>query len=308
MDNVITYKKMKTVKILRLIGEKPIGKGSYGVVWKAVDDDFGIVATKLQKVLNEKEIESLITEFYISKGNSPYIIKIKYLIFDRKYIGLKKYFEDIISFTDLPDGLSFISIYDLANGFGLDKLIDISFESKVPFSRQTYQKYCIDLLNGLLEFRKLGIAHRDIKPANIMLSDGLLKYIDFGGSCKIAKCVGLVGTTPNFASPALLIKKGNLTEEEWYENDMFSLGATMLKMAYDKVPYDYIPNVNIYGSLISALKSQPKNHLDAFIENRIVHELESSGYPQYIPIIFGLMRSSNKITIEEAIKMITDIE
>ena len=40
MDTVITYKKMKTVKILRLIGEKPIGKGSYGVVWKAVDDDF----------------------------------------------------------------------------------------------------------------------------------------------------------------------------------------------------------------------------------------------------------------------------
>ena len=69
-----------TINHLRFTGEKPIGKGGFGIVWEAIEDNFGRVAAKIQKRIDFTVIKSILTELYISTTKSMYIIKIKYFI------------------------------------------------------------------------------------------------------------------------------------------------------------------------------------------------------------------------------------
>ena len=233
-ESIITYETKDSIKkTIRLLEQ--IGKGGFGTVWRAVDDDFGIVAVKLQERIGSVIIQGIQTELTLSSEKIPNFISLKYMIIRQSYYKTYSYTfqsSDIVfSSITLPEKIVFASIYNMAET-SLDKLIKISYTDGIRLSKHMYQKYCIDLLTGLKALHGLGYVHRDIKPANIMLEHQELKYIDFGLSCLHSACSSGIAGTFWYMSPSYLtLPNGHkLSEKGLYDNDIFALGVTILQM------------------------------------------------------------------------------
>lgn len=90
------------------------------------------------------------------------------------------------------------------------------------------------LLEGLSFIHSKNITHRDIKLENIILTNSkLLKYIDFGFSCKIDKCSkGMVGT-PYYMPPEMIERK--ITD--YKKVDIYALGVVFYFFVHKQFPY-----------------------------------------------------------------------
>eukprot|EP00752_Nemacystus_decipiens_P013965 g12401.t1 len=76
---------------------------------------------------------------------------------------------------------------------------------------------------GLQVMHQAGYVHADIKPNNIMVtSDGMVKLIDFGQSCKNGTVKERIQGTPDYIAPEQ-VKRQPITPK----TDLFNLGATM---------------------------------------------------------------------------------
>jgi len=207
---------------------KQIGKGAFGVVYEALLDGYGAVAVKQQK-MSPHIMEELKTEISLIPLLPVYSILLKKIILNPKH-ELSPPISDIpkinISFSEEASDGNVYSVYELVDGFGLDKIIKINKNEATEFSIPIFKRYVNDLLQGLLEMKKANVAHRDIKPANIMLSRGTLKYIDFGTSCFVDKCKGRMGS-PNYLPPEYY-KQAKITN--WRKMDIFAVGTTIMVM------------------------------------------------------------------------------
>jgi serine/threonine-protein kinase len=69
----------------------------------------------------------------------------------------------------------------------------------------------------------MGYVHADLKPNNILRSsDGRVKVIDFGQSCKIGTVKERIQGTPEYISPEQVIRHPITVQ-----TDVFNLGATL---------------------------------------------------------------------------------
>ncbi|HVE82127.1 MAG TPA: protein kinase [Myxococcales bacterium] len=148
---------------------EPIGNGSMGQVYKALDTLLQrVVAVKLirSRAPDQAQRERFRTEARaIARVQHPNVVEIYRIgeVQGRPYL-----------------------VSELVHGRSLDRL-----ELPLPWERAL--GIAIDLARGLAAVHRRGVLHRDIKPANVMLTDDdAVKLLDFG----VAKLLDAAGGPP----------------------------------------------------------------------------------------------------------------
>ena len=140
---------------------KLIGKGTYGTVYKAKDEE-GREIYALKKIKLQTDDEGIpstaIREICLLKElTHPNIVKLLDVIHAPKKITL------VFEFIDRD----------------LKKVIDSTMGSGLDIS--TVKSYMYQLLNGMAYIHKYKILHSDLKPQNLLITtEGVLKIADFG--------------------------------------------------------------------------------------------------------------------------------
>ena len=109
------------------------------------------------------------------------------------------------------------------------------------------------ILEGVQALHTSGICHRDLKMENILLDGGFNpKICDFGYACEIkgedesGKLKEYIGT-PSYAAPELFLHR----PYEGVKADIFSLGATLIKLVNPKICFDHAhKNDKLYKFII----------------------------------------------------------
>ena len=194
-----------------------IGSGSFGVVYRAIDESVqaeggygGSVAVKIVSKSNKKlrDVSHLRMEITLHKRASllPGVVT------------LRATFED--------DQLSYL-VMDLCGGGNLG----LHIEKHGPYTdQQRLRTTFLAIVDAVCDLHRIGIYHRDIKPGNILLSeDGMEVFLgDFGLATRSEVYSYFAGTraymppgqfaTPEFVAfeclvwtrPLTLIKRPNL--------------------------------------------------------------------------------------------------
>uniref|UniRef100_A0A6C0KV79 Protein kinase domain-containing protein n=1 Tax=viral metagenome TaxID=1070528 RepID=A0A6C0KV79_9ZZZZ len=224
VGKVILYKNIKGDDKKIVILEK-IGQGAYGIVFKAMLENYGLIALKVQKLLPEtlqSLLQSLKSEIKISEVLPENIaISLKKVLF---HTGQGKPSEMVSVTDDVPKNYV-ATLYDLADGLELQKLIDINKNAGLVLSEDVIERYIRDLLQCLEGLKSVGVAHRDIKPGNLMLNKGNIIMIDFGFACFYVECTGKKGT-PKFLPPEFFF----LPQINWQKGDIFAMGITIISL------------------------------------------------------------------------------
>jgi serine/threonine protein kinase len=228
---------------------KEIGRGGYGRVWMAVDQNLGnFVAIKqidLKKKISKAQLSSLMMEINLLKELShPNIVR---------YLGHYQ------SESKLSIVMEYVENGSLA---GMVKEHGIFPESLAAV-------YILQVLEGLIYLHRQGVVHRDIKAANILLSTtGTVKLADFGVATKL-DAVGAdtdPAGSPYWMAPELIyLEKGGLSPA----CDIWSLGCTVVELVTGKPPYFDLPFATalyrIYSDDHPPLPEGISSHLKEFL-------------------------------------------
>lgn len=160
-----------------------IGRGSYGVVYKAINKHTDqVVAIKEVVYENDEELNDIMAEISLLKNLNHNNI-VKYHGFIRKSYEL------------------YILLEYCANG-SLRRLIS---RSSTGLSENESKTYVTQTLLGLKYLHGEGVIHRDIKAANILLSaDNTVKLADFGVSTIVNSSALTLAGTLNWMAPEIL--------------------------------------------------------------------------------------------------------
>ncbi|MFC1821251.1 CHASE2 domain-containing serine/threonine-protein kinase [Thermodesulfobacteriota bacterium] len=208
-----------------------LGKGSMGVVYKALDP-------KINRQLAIKTIR------FSDEFEEDVLDDIKERFFREAEIAGKLSHPSIVTIHDVGDDrdLTYMAM-EYLEGQDLEKYISKS--NLLPFRK------VLDVVRHVadaLDFAHKGeVIHRDIKPANIMLlKNGEVKVTDFG----IAKAIsssrtrtGVILGTPNYMSPEQIM--GQKIDQR---SDIFSLGVVFFQLLTGELPF--------HGDNLSALLYQ----------------------------------------------------
>jgi len=256
IENVTEEYHIKTIDLNSYSFIKELGKGAFGSVWEAQDENGEKVAIKLMHTIDQHTLNDLINEIKILRDIStspqchPGIVC---------YRGLYK---------DSSKN-QYVLIMDLIEGIELQKYItnQITRPTLVEL-----KKMMMHLFSALAYMHSYDIAHRDIKPANIMYtSKGRLVLVDLGFACytknKKPKCTGNYGT-PIYEPPELFIGE-NLTPEDSKAHDVWALALTF---------YDLMSKVGAYGKEYYILdKMQNKNKNSYWIMPKLILDDSDEG-------------------------------
>jgi calcium-dependent protein kinase len=143
------------------IQDKPLGKGAYGEVRRAINvstSEHRAIKIIYKNNCSQEEQDRIFNEINIMKSlDHPNIIRIYEYFQDEKHIFI---------------------VMELAQGGELfDKIIEVHHFNEEVASRILYQ-----LLSAVNYLHKHNIVHRDLKPENILYDGNNIKIIDFGTS------------------------------------------------------------------------------------------------------------------------------
>ena len=223
--------------------EQPLGKGSFGQVYLSrLKNDNNIYATK---VYNRETIE-----------NSS---AMKYLTNEISILNELRH-PNIVNFVEVKKTKKhYYIVMEFCNGGELEKALQ-KYQIKYgkPFSEEIVQHLMRQIIDAFRFIHSKNVMHRDIKLENILLHfnnpqdkenlnmmNAIVKIIDFGFACKIAKN-GLTTTTignPMNMDPLMLKKltstNGKIRQLGYDKKaDIWSLGTICYQMLIGKCAFD----------------------------------------------------------------------
>jgi len=193
-----------------------LGGGGMGVVYKAED-------TKLKRTVALKFLPPELTRDPEAKGR---FVREAQAASASQHINICA----IHDIDETSDGQLFI-VMDLYEGETLKTTIErgpLSFEHAVIIG--------IQVARGLREAHEHHIVHRDIKPANILITDGVVKIVDFG----VAKFAGLTKLTraqSTLGTAAYMSPEQARGEEVDERTDIWSLGVLLYELLSGRLPF-----------------------------------------------------------------------
>ena len=208
----------------------PLGRGSYGTVYKAVRNNYGIETVSAIKVISiprdEYEVDSLVAEGYtIDDSKSVYRSVVDECINEISIMDSFKGTTNIVSVEDYK-------VVEKKDRFGWD--IYIRMELLTPLTKRLAEgelteketaKLGIDICTALELCHSKNVIHRDIKPQNIFVNDySSYKLGDFG----IARSVDSVSKGLSLRGTLSYIAPEVERSEEYDKSvDIYSLGLVL---------------------------------------------------------------------------------
>ncbi|KAA6372908.1 MAG: hypothetical protein EZS28_031565, partial [Streblomastix strix] len=233
---------------------RPLGRGAYGIVYEAYDQEYGIVAVKIINKENEAQDCPFIMDHFQQKPNKLYQI--------------------------------LIEEYSNLNTLNL-------FAKQPQFSLPSYILRALmkQILEGMRIFHKTGLVHRDIKCDNILLHCPLgtgrvyAKISDFG----FAKMEDSLHDQTYFAGTLPYMSPENFHESAFITQkvDIYALGITFYNIIVHKYPVNQ-PTIELQSMKISQIQSigRPQEIKDDLLWNLLSrmldHHSHSIGDPSWI--------------------------
>ena len=215
------------------VEEKPLGKGSFGVVYQAVRREHNIESFAAIKIISipvdSSEVDSLKTEGLDMDSTRIYFQEIvNDFISEIKLMESLKGIQNIVSVED----------YKVVEKEGdIGWYIFIRMELLTPFNafisdkklteEEVFKLGC-DICTALEICNKCNIIHRDIKPENIFVNDfGYFKLGDFGIARKMENMTGGLSHkgTFNYMAPEVVNSR-----EYDARADIYSLGIVLYRL------------------------------------------------------------------------------
>lgn len=192
-------------KLLQYDVLEMLGEGARSTIYKVKDPMTGrLFALKHVVRADSKDIrfvEQMEDEFAISRQFT--------------HPNLRRSYELKISRTLLMKVTEAFLVMELFDGTALDV--------RPPKDMMETVDIFVQAAQGLQAMHTMGYVHCDIKPNNILrASDGTVKVIDFGQSCKIGTVKERIQGTPDYIAPEQVKRK-----PVSHKTDIFNLGATI---------------------------------------------------------------------------------
>lgn len=212
---------------------KPLGKGSFGVVYKAVRRDHGVESYAAIKVISiptdPSEVDSLRSEGLDMNATRTYLQGIvNDFVSEIQLMESLKGVQNIVSVEDYK-------VVEKSGEIGWDIYIRMelltSFNAYICDKKLTEEeviKLGCDICTALEICAKRNIIHRDIKPENIFINDfGYFKLGDFGIARKMENMTGGLSQkgTFNYMAPEV----ANSSEYD-ARVDTYSLGIVLYRL------------------------------------------------------------------------------
>lgn len=223
------------------VEKPPLGRGTYGVVYKAVRREYNMESRAAIKVIHisadSSEINSLRAEgLSISDTRTYFRSLVDSFVGEIQLMESLKGVQNIVSVEDYK-------VVEKNDGIGWD--IYIRMELLTPFNSYICDKKMTeveviklgcDICTALEICAKCNIIHRDIKPENIFINDfGDFKLGDFGIARKLENMAYGMSQkgTPCYMAPEIV--KGN---EYDGRVDIYSLGVVLYRMLNgNRIPF-----------------------------------------------------------------------
>ncbi|KAF3908742.1 hypothetical protein AA313_de0207800 [Arthrobotrys entomopaga] len=295
LDASMQYNENDDRRINQYIIKQEIGRGSFGSVHLATDQDGIDYAIKeFSKSRLRKQIKSnlmrhgphtmtatarggrLNVPMHRRKGSDlateGEAANPLYLI--RGEIAVMKKLDhenlvNLIEVLDDPDGDSLYMVLEMCSK-GVIMQVGIG-ENATPFAENDCRYWFRDLMLGIEYLHAQGIIHRDIKPDNLLLNhQNCLKIVDFGVSEMFDKDAAMK-TSKSAGSPAFLPPEmctiGH-TEYDGKAADIWSMGVCLYCFFYGRLPFDHDSIMELYESIreepIQYTDDTPPELLDLF--------------------------------------------
>mmetsp|Transcript_21023 Transcript_21023/g.34764 ORF Transcript_21023/g.34764 Transcript_21023/m.34764 type:complete len:797 (+) Transcript_21023:125-2515(+) len=206
----------------RIRWNRPLGEGSFGTVFRAVERQSGeeVAVKKIPKKYTDdvgfqREMDAML--HIRSAGGHPNIC------------GLRENFDD---------GKHYYLALDLISGGEMfDHLVKQGAYSEADAARLVRE-----IASALSFLHGIGVVHGDMKPENVMLStkkasDSVVKIVDFGCAQVEEMACTPVGITPAYSPPEVL-DTNNDNNTMRPSQDMWALGIILYIMLTGLHPYD----------------------------------------------------------------------
>jgi hypothetical protein len=230
----------RRVREYLLLGE-PIGKGSFGTIWKARMAGVGGVQGPAHYALKEIPLEGQAMEDDVQTHREVALLQ------QMQHPNIVRYVD---SFTDkaMANGkdLSLFIVMELVDGSSIAELISSHSEKKERISERVVRELVLSISHALYYIhRKKNITHRDLTPSNVLLASdpdpltGQTRQkailVDFGLArqrrTEMSAMASVVGTL-TYSCPEL-IQRSPYTDKA----DIWSLGVILYQLVALKNPF-----------------------------------------------------------------------
>lgn len=299
-----------------------IGNGSYGVVYKGIDDDGKEWSFKRRYALYTEELKgiSFLGEMFLST-----VFTHKNLLHAESVQWINPDVNSNIKSSSImnedPAAKKTSSSYRSDPGYIITEVakhdLRHALESDTKLSDDMIVSYICDILSGVAYIHAYGFIHRDIKPDNILVFDDGLKVCDFDMVIPAINAKGTLLMTPGYVPPEIISQTSSSVIAYSQANDMWCVGLVLLCMIIGRVFVTSIPDLadveskylsRFYELLLKRdlVFGLPRDRDEEL--GSLVSEIETDlvGRPKLRELLFKLLdpNPSTRITASDALKFL----